>query len=59
MLRWHSAYKSVTLLCSQDALREQVAWQSSNKDVLCKMSAATAQAALALDVTPTVDLSPR
>lgn len=57
MLRWHAAYKSVTLICSHDELRSQVAWQSAGEHFMQNMDAATARAALALDVTPTVDLS--
>lgn len=57
MLRWHAAYKSVTLICSQEELRSQVEWQSAGGHFMQNMGAATVQAALALDVTPTVDLS--
>lgn len=57
MLRWHAATKSVTLICSPQELRSQVEWQSAGEHFMQNMGAATAQAALALDVTPTVDLS--
>jgi len=57
LVRWHSAYNSVALICSQDELLSQVEWQSAGKSITQNMNAATARAALALDVTPTVDLS--
>jgi hypothetical protein len=57
LLRWHSAYKSVTLLCNQKELQDQISHQSSKQHFTQNMNADTARAAMALDVTPTVDLS--
>jgi hypothetical protein len=57
LLRWHSGYKSVMLLCSQKELEDLVSRQSSKQYSSQNMSAETANAALAMDVTPTVDLS--
>lgn len=57
LLRWHSAYKSVMLLCSQIELQDLVSRQSSKEYVSQSMGAETVRAALALDVTPTVDLN--
>jgi hypothetical protein len=57
MLRWHAAYKSVSLLCSQKELEDLVSRQSSKEHFMQNMNADTARAAMAMDVTPTVDLS--
>jgi hypothetical protein len=57
MLRWHAAYKSVSLLCSQKELEDLVSRQSSKEHFMQNMNANTAQAAMALDVTPAIDLS--
>jgi hypothetical protein len=57
MLRWHAAYKSVSLLCHPQELQDLVIRLSSKQPLVQNMSADTARAAMALDVTPAIDLS--
>jgi len=57
MLRWHAGYKSVSLLCHSQELQDLVIRLSSKQPLMQTMSADTARTAMALEVSPTIDLS--
>ncbi len=57
MLRWHAAYKSVSLLCHPQELQDFVIRLSSKQPLVQNISADTARYAMALEVSPTIDLS--
>ena len=57
MLRWHAVYKSVSLLCHPQELQDLVTRLTSKQPLMQTMSADTARAAMALEVSPTIDLS--